>query len=329
MSNELDESFKNLITSSLHVAAMKSPPLPTAEYIFQMYLALKEMLNDNELVLKEVSKIPGAMLTAMDDDTDIHNYLVDYREEITFLKNEFRSLEGVNAFLSSFHSDPTPLENARERVRFFLKKYDDAALTDKLSVVIQFIEDSKFFVEDCLRENGMNSQEFKDVSDNIFMIPVSKVNELLEQFKYDSIKRRKIFESKVNVGFGNSVWEEYSYLLLNYSKWPLTVDAKTLWSMWILQFGQLKISERSNQNEGCFIATACYGSYDDSNVLVLRNFRDEYLANKVFGRMFIKTYYFFSPQLARFISKSNGLSAITRFFLVQPIVRFVSKKYFK
>jgi len=329
MSNELDESFRSLIISSLHVAAMKSPPLPTTEYIFQMYLALKEMVNEDEFVLNKVSKIPGVMLAAMDDDKDIHNYLEDHREEIIFLKDKFSSMEEVRVFLNSFHSEPTLVENARGRVRVFLKKYEDAGITDKLTVVIQFIEDNKSFVEACLSESGANSLDFKDVSDNIFMVPVSKLTELVNQLKNDELNRSKIFETKLDVGYGNSVWREYSYLLRNYSSWPLTMEGRTVWSVWILEFSQLKVTEKSSNNEGCFIATACYGSYDNPNVLILRNFRDTYLAKTVLGKMFIKTYYFFSPRLARFISKSNDRRAVTRFLLVEPIVKLLSKKYFK
>ena len=49
---------------------------------------------------------------------------------------------------------------------------------------------------------------------------------------------------------------------------------------------------------GCYIATAVYGSYDAPEVLVLRRFRDEYLAKSVFGRSLIRTYYRISPRLA-------------------------------
>ena len=168
------------------------------------------------------------------------------------------------------------VENARGRVRVFLKNYEDAGITDKLTVVIQFIEDNKSFVEACLSERGVNSLEFKDVSDNIFMVPVSKMTELVNQLKGDSLNRMKIFETKLDVGYGNSVWQEYSYLLRNYSRWPLTMEGKTVWSVWVLEFGQLKVAEKSNNSEGCFIATACYGSYNNPNVLILRNFRDIY-----------------------------------------------------
>lgn len=49
---------------------------------------------------------------------------------------------------------------------------------------------------------------------------------------------------------------------------------------------------------GCYIATAVYGSYDAPEVLVLRRFRDEYLAKSVLGRSLIRMYYRISPGLA-------------------------------
>jgi hypothetical protein len=54
---------------------------------------------------------------------------------------------------------------------------------------------------------------------------------------------------------------------------------------------------QSGKKEGCYIATAVYGSYDCPQVMVLRRFRDNILATKFFGRAFIKIYYLISPWL--------------------------------
>ena len=50
-----------------------------------------------------------------------------------------------------------------------------------------------------------------------------------------------------------------------------------------------------DQNSGCYIATAVYGSYDCNEVFALRKFRDEYLNKTFLGRIFIKVYYAISP----------------------------------
>ena len=56
--------------------------------------------------------------------------------------------------------------------------------------------------------------------------------------------------------------------------------------------------QSSGTQEGCYIATAVYGSYDMPEVMVLRKFRDEVLKESVVGRIFIKVYYTISPKIA-------------------------------
>ena len=52
-------------------------------------------------------------------------------------------------------------------------------------------------------------------------------------------------------------------------------------------------------SDGCYIATAVYGSYDCPEVWTLRRFRDEVLRASVLGRLFIRGYYAVSPELVR------------------------------
>jgi len=54
-------------------------------------------------------------------------------------------------------------------------------------------------------------------------------------------------------------------------------------------------------SEGCFIATAVYGSYDADEVLILREFRDGKLASSDIGRFLIRLYYFVSPPIAELL----------------------------
>jgi len=70
---------------------------------------------------------------------------------------------------------------------------------------------------------------------------------------------------------------------------------------------------------GCFIATAAYGSYLDSRVIVLREFRDNILLKNYFGRMFVKFYYAKSPAIAYEIGNVTALKVITR-VLLTPVI---------
>ena len=52
-------------------------------------------------------------------------------------------------------------------------------------------------------------------------------------------------------------------------------------------------------SNGCYVATAVYGSYDCPQVWTLRRFRDNTLASTWYGRAFIRTYYAISPTLVK------------------------------
>lgn len=69
----------------------------------------------------------------------------------------------------------------------------------------------------------------------------------------------------------------------------------------------------------CFIATAAYGSYDQFDVWVLRQFRNKILLKSEAGKWLVKTYYRTSPPIADFIAQHASLRAMVRVIL-KPFV---------
>ena len=86
--------------------------------------------------------------------------------------------------------------------------------------------------------------------------------------------------------------------------------------------GTYTIQDDNSIKEGCFIATAAYGSYFEKNVQVLRNFRDQYLQTNPIGRYFVSTYYHYSPAIAKQISDNELEKSIVRVVLT-PIVYLI------
>jgi len=73
-------------------------------------------------------------------------------------------------------------------------------------------------------------------------------------------------------------------------------------------------------SEGCFIATAAYGTPTAEQIDVLREFRDVVLLESTAGSQFVALYYQLSPPVADFIAGNELLRALVRELLVDPIV---------
>ena len=72
---------------------------------------------------------------------------------------------------------------------------------------------------------------------------------------------------------------------------------------------------------GCYIATAVYGSYDCPEVWVLRRFRDYSLRQTGPGRAFVRCYYAVSPTLVRWFGGIDWLRRLVR----RPLDRLVTR----
>jgi len=76
----------------------------------------------------------------------------------------------------------------------------------------------------------------------------------------------------------------------------------------------------------CFIATACYDSYDAPEVMVLREFRDRVLLQNFFGKAFVAFYYWLSPSIADRIRHKLVIKKSIRQYIMDPIVFHIRRK---
>lgn len=81
-----------------------------------------------------------------------------------------------------------------------------------------------------------------------------------------------------------------------------------------------------NKSSGCFIATAIYGSYDSSEVLILREFRDKRLLTNVIGNIIVKVYYCISPPIAKYICNKPQIAKVLKEYIFEHIVNLISKR---
>jgi len=79
------------------------------------------------------------------------------------------------------------------------------------------------------------------------------------------------------------------------------------------------------KKDGCYIATAVYGSYDCPKVWTLRRYRDNTLAKTIFGRIFIRIYYAISPIIVKWFGRTEWLNLFGRIMLDKFIVKLQDK----
>jgi hypothetical protein len=87
------------------------------------------------------------------------------------------------------------------------------------------------------------------------------------------------------------------------------------------------VYHEAEQQSDCFVATACYGSALDQQVVFLRRFRDtEVMKTRIgknFMRLFNSFYYSFSPSLASFITCHANARLIVRGIIVAPMIHLL------
>jgi hypothetical protein len=78
---------------------------------------------------------------------------------------------------------------------------------------------------------------------------------------------------------------------------------------------------KKKQNDGCYVATCVYGSYDCPEVWTLRRFRDYKLKQNFIGRAFIKFYYAVSPTIVKIFGNTKWFKNIWRSVLDKMVYK--------
>ena len=233
-----------LVESQFKYLAIDGKSLNLRQYFQAFYKMVLKERTDHKFAVSQVMEVPSLILQAIQNNTEVAIYLKPYKPEISSAEKLFEDFDNTSKYL--IDDDVLPAENTstldfiRTKAREFIQEFDETNFIDKLTKINQFIKNNTAYVKNILERKGLNNQGINDYSDTIFMVAASKFRDLTNECNNDIQKRKMVFIEKVDNGFGKTMWDEYSYLLINYAKWPMTSDAKGLWSISILEFGQLK-----------------------------------------------------------------------------------------
>ena len=103
------------------------------------------------------------------------------------------------------------------------------------------------------------------------------------------------------------------------------IDVSRINNKQIIQEIPEQIPEQKSQ--GCYVATAVYGSYDCPEVWTLRRFRDYTLDKTWYGRLFIKVYYAISPIFVKHFGSSTMFKSQGKKFFDRLVYKLNCKGY--
>lgn len=83
------------------------------------------------------------------------------------------------------------------------------------------------------------------------------------------------------------------------------------------------VTAAPQKSDGCYIATHIYGDYNNDNVIVLRNFRDNFLRKSKFGSVMVNVYYLLSPKLVNILRGQKKINKFIKFSILNPFVKLL------
>jgi len=188
---------------------------------------------------------------------------------------------------------------------------------------LKVIQNHPFFVKHSVTDHLQlfldltKSEGLNDVMENEFPKVFESCDESFKRDYVNAITKIILADGEI---------EEGELTLLNFTTGLMNLSPEEVNEIIRTETERLKAQNKemkAKNSEGCFIATATMGDYDNPLVLDFRNYRDNTLQNSMLGRLFIRFYYKIAPYPASIIAKSRRLRSLSLKYLITPLHRII------
>ncbi len=199
--------------------------------------------------------------------------------------------------------------NAEPNSETFKPIIVDAIFIDKVGDAIYLIDRSEIsngtdterllHIQNCINQYyAIWCQFYSDINYSIdvnSLRPGARVTVALASLCRDEDNEKHILAGLLDIVEYQNDGMELVYLDESY-RFHTSVDYLNLYNKLTENKRVKQSNSSSSSSEGCYIASAVYGSYDCPQVWTLRRYRDYKLRQTTLGRLFVKLYYFISPK---------------------------------
>lgn len=191
-----------------------------------------------------------------------------------------------------------------------------------ISIARRLLDDTRDDLEYIKTKVSASDENYIEVSEAIALaasgcikIPISMMMMMPHASDFNQVPGLK-GEIKTNLA-------QAARLMAQISSMPMKYDARQMINRVTQMITQTE-TKINGGSGGCFIATFVYGSYDASEVLLLRHYRDTVLEKSKSGAIFTKFYYFISPSLVKIFARVPFTKGIIK-KLIDKIVNKIIK----
>lgn len=148
-----------------------------------------------------------------------------------------------------------------------------------------------------LKNPEITGEEFSSFSDQVSQLVTAMAIKHANHYQYNSHNMNECRDLLKSILHIEMTPKTNSHLKKNLAVIVrnVEIDGGSKEEARIIRAANLSSGGNNSSSGGCYVATMVYGDYEHPQVLVLREFRDNFLAQFLLGRSFIRFYYKFSP----------------------------------
>jgi len=253
-----------------------------SEKAIQLLKYAKNIAIDAQIIKRINENIEG--IQEWSESSSLEDHIESITSEIErFKNNNFKTINAAKQLLINTKTDINELKKILGSDNELYLNISSAIVSHSLNAIINILN--------AQQNNSIGYDPSFLLSFNKTLSEAQNVIDKMKTFDMNKQTQNYYSENKISIV---KIKSDVQSAILNIGK----------------SFSQQK--RTTSSNSGCYIATMAYGNYDHPQVIKLRKFRDSHLNKSYLGRLFISSYYRWSPKTVELLKNKKYINFTIR-----------------